>query len=131
MSAGMWIKWEKGLVRKPEIMKIAKRLGVTKHHAAACCMIVWEWAEDITIDGYIRDMGASDVSNAVDITGIGEAMEDVDWILDGGDCISFPNWDRHNGDPAKKRALNSHRMRIIRAEERAQDLNKRAEFVQK
>jgi hypothetical protein len=114
----MWIKWEKGLIRKPEIMRIAKRLGVTKHHAAACCMIVWEWAEDITVDGHIRDMGTSDVSDAVDIPGIGEAMEACDWLLDGGDCIAFPNWDRHNGEPAKQRAMDAFRKRVARAEDR-------------
>jgi hypothetical protein len=118
MSAGMWIKWERGLIKKPEIMRIAKILEVTKYHAAACCMQVWEWAEDVTVDGIVHDIDPSDVSDAVGVAGIGEAMCKVDWLTDVGTGISFPKWDRHNGDPAKRRAEKAEYMRDYRRKEK-------------
>ena len=123
--AGHWIEWEKGLVRKPEVMLIARALGSTPEHAAACCMEVWEWAEDVTDNGIIPGLTVNDVSMATRIDGIGEAMLDAGWLLDMGDAIAFSNWDRHNGDPAKRRALNAQRMRTARAEVKARKLKER------
>lgn len=129
--AGMWIEWEKGLVRKPEVLRIARAMECTPQHAAACCMQVWEWAEDVTEDGNIPGVTVADVSFAAGVPGIGEAMADAGWLVDVGDAIVVPHWDRHNGEPAKRRALNALRMRVARAEDRTRKLNARAEGVRK
>ena len=127
--AGHWIEWEKGLVRKPEVIRIARALGSTPQHAAACCMMVWEWAEDVTENGIISGVTAADVSFAAGVEGIGEAMVAAGWLLENEDAVVLPNWDRHNGAPAKRRALNALRMRVERAEDRARRLNERARGV--
>lgn len=127
--AGHWIEWEKGLVRKPEVMRIARSLKSTPQHAAACCMLVWEWAEDVTENGIIPGLTAADVSFAAGVRGIGEAMVAAGWLVETGDAVVVPNWDRHNGEPAKRRALNALRMRVGRAEERERRLNERAQNV--
>jgi hypothetical protein len=123
--AGHWIEWEKGLVRKPEVMRIARALGCTPQHAAACCMEVWEWAEDVTDNGIIPGVRITDVAVVTHVEGIGEAMLEAGWLLDTGDAIALPNWDRHNGDPAKRRALNAQRMRTARAEVKTRKLKER------
>ena len=128
---GFWIEWEKGLVRKPEVMRIARLLSCTPQHAAACCMQVWEWAEDATSTGFVPDIDAEAVSFAAGVAGIGEAMRDVGWLTEDDNGVNFPNWDRHNGQPAKERALNALRMRITRAEAKAAELEKRAKNVRK
>lgn len=129
--AGMWIEWEKGLVRKPEVLRIARTLQCTPQHAAACCMLVWEWAEDVTENGMIPGVTAADVSFAAGVPGIGEAMAAAGWLMDTGDAVVLPNWERHNGEPAKRRALNALRMRVSRAEERARTLHAREGAVRK
>jgi len=115
----MWIEWEKGLPAKPEIGKIAKAMGVTRLHAAAACMEVWSWAEDQTETGHIAT-SPDEISESVRIPGIGEAMLDAGWLIQLDDGISIPNFERHNGMPAKRRALKMLRMRITRAERREQ-----------
>ena len=127
--AGDWIKWEKGLVRKAEVIRIARALKATPQHAAACCMQVWEWAEEQTADGCIRGIDIADVSLAVGVPGIGEAMAAADWLRTSGDGIVLPHWDRHNTQPAKARALNALRMKVTRAEQREHALHKRARNV--
>ena len=128
MSAGMWIKWEKGLTRKPEVIQIARTLKCTPQHAAACCMQVWEWAEDTTTDGIIANITPEDVSLAAGVPGIGEAMLDAGWLVQTEDSIIIPNFDRHNADPAKRRAENAQYMRVYRAERRREKLRRQKEF---
>ena len=123
--AGHWIKWEKGLVRKPEVMAIARSLKITPLHAAAACMLVWEWAEDTTEDGIIKDIELADVSFAAGVPGIAESMEVAGWINDHSDGISFPNWDRHNSEPAKTRALDALRKRAAKVEDKKKKLTGR------
>jgi len=129
--AGHWIHWEKGLVHKPEVIRIARALKCTPQHAAACCMMVWEWAENSTTDGIVPGITPPDVSFAAGVPGIGEAMLEVGWIVDTGDGIAFPNWERHNSDPSKQRALKAFYMRVYRAEHRAKELVVRGSRVTK
>jgi hypothetical protein len=127
--AGHWIEWEKGLVRKPEVLRIARLLGCTPQHAAACCMMVWEWAEDVTENGLIEGVTPADVSFAAGVAGIGEAMVTTGWLIETGDAVVLSNWERHNGAPSKRRALNALRMRVERSERRTRELHERAERV--
>lgn len=111
--AGHWIKWEKGLTRKPEVMQIATALGVTDQHAAACLMLVWEWADDVTVDGLIRAR-ADAVDRVAGHPGLSDAMIDAGWLVVGETTLQFPNYDRHNGSCAKARALDASRKRSER-----------------
>ena len=110
--AGHWIEWEKGLPCKPEMFRIARAMKVHPLHAAGACMLVWGWADDNTIDGNVLGICPGDLSDATGVPGIAEAMVDVGWLIDTGDGITFPNWERHNGEPAKRRALDAMRKRI-------------------
>lgn len=111
--AGHWIKWEKGLCRKPEVLEIAASLGVTDQHAAACCMLVWEWADDVTVEGIIRAKPEA-VDRIAGQPGMASAMESVGWLVVSDSCIQFPHYDRHNGRTAKERALDATRKRLGR-----------------
>jgi hypothetical protein len=112
--AGHWIPWEKGLARKPEILRIARTLGVTPLHASAACMLVWEWADDVTIDGLVAGIGVEDVDAACGVPGMGDAMTAVGWIVLSESCIQFPHWERFNGKSAKARFLHASRQRAYR-----------------
>lgn len=129
--AGMWIPWEVGLCKKSEILQIAKICNVHPHMIAARCMMVWEWAQDQTVDGIIRNLTPADVSFAVGVDGLGEAMAQVEWIADLGDAISFPNWDKFNGEPAKKRADVALRKRRERRRKQAEEQAAKDELSQK
>ena len=110
-------------MRKPEVLRIARALQCTPQHAAACCMMVWEWAEDVTENGIISGVTATDVSFAAGVEGIGEAMVTAGWLLETDDAVVLPNWDRHNGEPSKRRALDALRKRVRRREDKMRTLH--------
>jgi hypothetical protein len=112
--AGHWIKWEKGLTKKPEVMRIARALGISTYEAAASCMLVWEWADDVTTDGLVVGVTLEDVNQAAGIPGIGEAMQAAGWLTGTATCIQFPNYNRHNGKTAKLRSETNRRMTRMR-----------------
>lgn len=114
--AGQWIKWEKGLERKPEVVRIARALDIRTTEAAACCMLVWAWADDNTMDGLVIGMAAADVSTVVGVPGIGEAMATVGWLVVSESGVQFPNYNRHNGETCKARMLDANRKRVRRME---------------
>jgi hypothetical protein len=109
--AGHWIPWECGLTRKREVVIIARSLEVSRREAAALCMEVWEWAQDQSIDGLIVGMNPGDISEAVSVPGIGEAMEGAGWLLRGDGNVQFPNWQRFNARSAKLRLQAAERKR--------------------
>ncbi len=110
------------MIRKPEVIRIARALKCDTMRAAACCMVVWEWAEDATIDGLVAGLSVVDVSTAAGIPGVGEAMKAAGWIVESDGGVQFPNWDRHNAEPAKARALDALRKRVTRKEDKTRTL---------
>ncbi len=116
---GDWIKWAKGLARKPEVISMAGILGRSRHEVAGLLCEIWEWADDNIA---VRNLSAKcpglvQVSRAplevIDaicaVDGMGLAMQKVGWLRVYDGTIEFPNFGRHNGKSAKHRALDAER----------------------
>lgn len=126
--AGDWIKWTKGLTRKPEVVQIAIKLGRSRQEVAGLLMEVWEWADENVVlnlsgsdpdkcPGVVPFTGATE-SLIVAVTGaagLAEAMQKAGWLTVSGEKLTFPNFGRHNGKTAKSRALDSSRKARDRA----------------
>jgi len=116
--AGLWVKWEVGLPRKPEILQIARRLKMSPPEAAGRCMLVWEWADSATESGEILGVGRETIDGIAGIEGMCAAMEATrphPWIMVDDTGVTFTNYDRHNGDCAKRRAEDAFRKRADRS----------------
>jgi hypothetical protein len=98
-----WIAWQKGLTAKPEVVRMASILKVSRREAAAMCMEVWEWWDSNSANGFVPGLTAEQLSEVVAIPGVGEAMKAVDWLLVDRTGLHLPNWDRWNMDSAKAR----------------------------
>jgi len=109
--AGDWIKWTKGLTRKREVVAIASRLEISRREVASTLMEVWEWADDNTVDCHVPSVTKAFLDELTGVTGIADAMENERWLLETDSGISFPNFERHNGQTAKERALASNRQK--------------------
>jgi len=109
--AGHWIPWECGLTKKREVVIIARAMSVNRREAAAMCMEVWEWAQEQSLDGMVHGVAPEDISDALALPGIGEAMVAAGWLVVSDSAVQFPNWDRFNGRPAKARLLSAERKR--------------------
>jgi len=113
--AGDWIAWTKGLLRKPEVVRIAAAIETDRYCAACHLMGVWEWADENTADGKVAGFTVGMLDEAVGVPGIGKAMADVGWLEVSGIGLTFPNWDRYNSESAKKRLQERDRKRRQRA----------------
>lgn len=108
--AGDWIKWQKGLVYKPKVMRIAHLLGKSRFECAALCMVVWEWCDDNMENCYAVGVTKTALDDVTGVRGFGDALVAVGWVVEVEDGLCFPNFERHNGQTAKIRASTKKRM---------------------
>jgi len=107
--AGDWIKIEKSTLRKPEIFRIARLLGVSPMHAFGACIAFWAWADDATDNGHLIGLDSAMLDDTVNVPGLAAALLDVQWLVDVGDGFQIAYFDRHNGVSAKKRSAENRR----------------------
>ena len=107
--AGDWLKFEKATLEKPEVFEIAAILGLDPDAVIGKLLRVWNWFDDQSRDGHASVTVLSLLDRYSGVTGFVDAMEKVGWISKTNDCLILPNFDRHNGTPAKSRALGTKR----------------------
>lgn len=119
---GCWLKWEKGLERKQEILQIAARLLMPPAQAAGTLMVVMSWLDDNVSeyrDGHaivtLKSLSPAFIDTIAGITGFADALAEVGWIRSEGNNLLFVNAGRHNGVTAKARADASLRKAKSRA----------------
>lgn len=112
--AGDWIKWIKGLTRKPEVLAISEALSMDRRAVASRCMEVWEWWDENSPYGSARGVTLAFLDELVGAPGFASAMADEHWLVESRDGMMLPNFDRHNGEPAKTRALGQKRAKTHR-----------------
>lgn len=121
-----WIKWVKGLTKRTEVVRMASgqmsALVADRRRIAVACMEFWEWADDETQDGAIAGCTPAFVDDLVSLPGFYAAMVGVDWITETPQGIVIKHFERHNGESAKRRAMESDRKRTGRMS--AQDADK-------
>ena len=122
-----WIKWVKGLTRRAEVVRMASgqtsALVADRRRIAVACMEFWEWADDETLDGAIAGCTPDFIDDLVSLPGFYRAMVGVEWITETPQGIVIKNFARHNGESAKRRAMESDRKRQGRTS--AMDADKR------
>jgi hypothetical protein len=122
--AGDWLKLESVTPDKPEVFEIATMLKIPPTDAFGRCFLIWRWFDQHTEDGNAANVTYAYLDHVAGVSGFAEAMRLVGWLLGGeGGCmgVTLPNFDRHNGNTAKSRALTArrvatHKKRIANAE---------------
>lgn len=109
-----WIKVETTSSQKIEVLTMADILDMDEHMVFGKLVILWCWADANTVDGNAKNVTKRMIDRVVCNTGFADAMLDerVKWLVqDENGNISFPNFDRHNGKGAKKRATTARRVK--------------------
>jgi hypothetical protein len=114
--AGDWIKMRCNLDTDPAVFQMAAALEMDELAVVGRLWRVWAWA-----DQHIADCNAvsvtTNVLDRITITpGFAEAMRKVGWLEGREGALSFPHFDRHNGQTAKKRALTKNRVEKTRGD---------------
>jgi hypothetical protein len=108
--AGDWIKVDCTTPDKPEVVAMATFLKIDQDAVVGKCIRLWVWANQQSVDGNALNVTDSFIDRLTYCPGFSLALRHVGW-LDGRDSrLSIPNFDRHNGQPAKTRALTKDRV---------------------
>ncbi len=107
--AAPWIKVRTNLRDQREVFVVARRLGLARDHVVGLCVRFWAWADSQTTDGTIDGIRPDDLDAIVEHAGFAAALAEAGWLLVDDRGVIIPNFDRHNGESAKKRVLAAER----------------------
>lgn len=106
-----WIKIQMSTPEKPEVIRMARKLGISRDDALGKLFRLWAWFDSNSVDGVVDGVVSTDVDALVGLDGFASVMGDVGWLKwnDEAETITMPNFDKHNGESAKKRGLKAQR----------------------
>lgn len=113
-----WIKIEFTTPDKPELISAARICDTSRANAFLAFFRLWSYFDVHTATGFLPGLVPEDLDDIAKLKGFGQAMANIGWISANAQGISIANWEIHNGESAKKRALNQRRMQRVRARER-------------
>lgn len=107
MSA--WIKMRTDLRDDPRIIRTADLLSVPDATVIGAYFILWAYADTHSTNGALG-LPPSRVDKIVGVEGFAKAAAQVTWLEVGADGLCFiPRFNTHNGQSAKKRAVDASR----------------------
>ena len=108
--ADFWIKIEKNTPDKIEVYEMAEILGISKDEVLGKLIRAWSWIDGNSSDGHIKSVTGALLDDITKCDGFADAMKSVKWLSEN----NIPNFDRHLGESAKKRAKDTERKRKSR-----------------
>lgn len=106
-----WIKATHDLPDKAEVVAMATKLGIDQDSVVGKLLRVWIWFDRETTNGVTSGVTPTVTDRIAFCPGFGRAMEAVGWIVFHDDSsASLPNFDDHNSETAKERAVTAKRV---------------------
>lgn len=110
--AGEWIKMRLDLATDPAVISMALLLGIEEDAVVGKLHRLWSWASCQTTDGNAHGVTDSWVDRYLGVSGFASAMVRAGWLIVTESGISFPKWDAHNSQSAKRRLLAAKRVAL-------------------
>ena len=105
-----WIKLETHIFDKIEVFQIAQELGIDPDAVVGKCCRIWAWFDVNTTNGITKSVTTALLDRYCGVDGFSKAMINVGWMAINKEDLYLPNYDRHNSQTAKDRALNAKRV---------------------
>lgn len=112
--AGDWIKVEHTLPDKPEVIRLADILGIDQDSVVGKLIRFWIWVDSQSINGDALSVTETSLDRITNCNGFVTAMVAVGWLVRSEGHYAIPNFERHNTQTAKARALTKTRMQRSR-----------------
>lgn len=113
--ASDWIKMRVDLQDDEAVIIIADTLKLETYAVIGRLHKLWAWADKHSVDGNAMRVTRFWIDRYVEQKGFANAMEKAKWLKGKDEAITFPNFERHNGNSAKKRAETNLRVARHRA----------------
>lgn len=117
--AGDWIKMRSDLQRHPKIVRMSSALRADRFRIIGGLHAVWCLFDEHSEDGQIEGYTSEAIDDLIGWPGFCAAMVAVQWLEVADGFCALPRFDEHNGQSAKRRAMETQRKRRERAEEEA------------
>ena len=114
--AGDWIKMRANLRHDPAVIGIAHNLDSTENEVVGLLHSFWSWVDQHSRDGAIPGVTLAWIDRFTESDGFAQALMDVGWLNGSDGDLTVPNFERHNGSSAKKRAQATVRKQKSRSE---------------
>lgn len=114
--AGDWIKIRIDLSDDPNVFILSDILGLEVPTVVGHLALFWGWMDRHTPDGKQLFLSETVIDKKIGVSGFASALRSVGWLAGENMDLSIPNFERHNGNSAKARALESEAKRLRRNE---------------
>lgn len=109
-----WILYNKGLDKRPQIVRTMSACSLDRWRAVGAWLTLWEWADDVTEDGFVPHVTPADVDTIVGVPGFFAVGVEVGWLSQVTGGIRLVDFTEYNTDSAKKRAKDAKRKARVR-----------------
>lgn len=110
-----WVKIDTTLPRKPVVLRVMRSTGCKDRNRVVGALVqLLCWADGMTGNGELPGLTPEDIDLEIGFDGLGQALIDAGWLELFEDGLRFRAWDTHNGESAKKRALDARRSARLR-----------------
>lgn len=130
--AGDWIKMRTDLGTSPKVVRLASALKADRLRIIGGLHSAWCLFDSHSVDGELLGYTTDIMDDLIGWPGFAKAMVDVGWLEISPECVAIPRFDAHNGQSAKRRAMDADRKRVRRmsaseADARPQNVRPREE----
>lgn len=105
-----WIKIDHTTPDKPEVIRMAAGLKLDPDAVVGKLVRVWVWADQQSVDGNDVPVTSAFLDRLTGRKGFASAMRTAGWLTGAEGALTFPMFDRHNGETAKARAQTNRRV---------------------
>lgn len=113
--AGDWIKMRADLHTHPKVVRISSALRADRLRVIGGLHAVWCLFDAHAINGRLDGYTTEALDDMIGFPGFASAMAAVGWLVVGDECLDAPRFDEHNGQSAKRRAMETERKRNERS----------------
>jgi hypothetical protein len=115
-----WIKMRVDLRTHPKVVRMASALRADRLRVIGGLFAVWSIFDAHSSDGVLDGYTFHAIDDDLGWKGFAQAMSGVDWLVDQeGRGLSAPRFEEHNGQSAKRRAMETERKRLEREAEKS------------
>lgn len=112
--AGDWIKMRTDLFTHPKVVRISSALKADTLRTVGGLMSVWCLFDAHSEDGRLEGYTVEALDAHLRWPGFAAAMIAVRWLEEDGESLVLPEFERHNGQSAKRRAQDANRKQVVR-----------------